>query len=537
MTTSSLPAEPISDDELPRLFAGLEQTPLAVAVSGGADSMALMHLVARWAAREDVLEAWAAALQDTFDRCHPAKLASGLASTDAIRPPWNAEAPLHSELPAGSALPHVVILTVNHGLRPEAAREAAFVEREAASLGLPCTVLRWEGEKPATGIQEAARTARRDLMLDLLAAEDRWLDAICGISEGRPRRRLLMAHHLDDQAETVLMRLARGSGLDGLSGMRPSEPVMRSPIPQGAPPYNSVIERPLLGLQKARLVATLKAHHARWIEDPSNEDERFERVRIRKAMDGLVGLGFTPEKIALSARRLQQARRGVTALAEAVRREQGDAPASRGLYDEIDIDEQTVWFAGEYVGVRTLRQLIGSYGGAAPEAELSQLEALYNLVIDEQARVASGGVTLGGCKIEFLGGHGARIRIYREGKGEGLAAIRVQPGQSVRWDGGRFLVTASAAAPEGALVQSLGMAGWAAVKRAVPVLEDLRWPAAAAATLPVVALAGQMIACPAIASLISRVPGEQHRARQAWAAWDPQGATAHYSCVFSLRAW
>ena len=131
---------------------------LGLAVSGGADSLALMLLAARW--------------RD--------------ADPDA---------------------PTLYVYSVDHGLRPEAAAEVAFVLAEAARLGLPARALRWDGPKPATGLSEAARSARYRLIGEAMQRDGASI--------------LVTAHHLDDQAETVLMRLAHGSGLAGLRGMAP----------------------------------------------------------------------------------------------------------------------------------------------------------------------------------------------------------------------------------------------------------------------------------------------------------------------------
>src|SRR5690606_14362453 len=99
----------------------------------------------------------------------------------------------------------LLVYTVDHALRPEAAHEAAMVVREATTLGLRARILRWEGDKPGAGVQAAARTARYRLMAAAMKQDGAEL--------------LLTAHHLGDQAETVLMRLAHGSGIDGLRGM------------------------------------------------------------------------------------------------------------------------------------------------------------------------------------------------------------------------------------------------------------------------------------------------------------------------------
>jgi tRNA(Ile)-lysidine synthase len=180
---------------------------LAVAVSGGADSMALCLLASGWA------------------RARHGK---------------------------------VTALTVDHGLRPESAAEARQVARWCRALGIAHVTLRWTGRKPKTGIQASARAARYRL-----------LEESC---RTRGVIHLLVAHHAGDQAETVALRGERGSGEDGLAGMAA---IVETP--------NLRILRPLLAVPKARLVAMLQRAGQGWIEDPSNRDPKYARVRVRRA--------------------------------------------------------------------------------------------------------------------------------------------------------------------------------------------------------------------------------------------------------------
>ena len=254
---------PLTLDDLRSDFERLLIGPLALAVSGGPDSMALMYLVAAWVAE------------------------AGVADRQRLEP-----VPL-------------VVLTVDHGLRRESAAEAAWVKAEAAKLGLPHATLVWNAPKPSTALQSAAREARYRLI-------NRYLDRELAEGHVAVKRRIVVGHHEDDQAETVLMRLARGSGLDGLSGMRDEEHV--SPA-DGANGYTIV--RPLLRTPKARLMATLQAAGRSWKEDPSNHAPEFERVRMRQALETLRGLGIGSAEIGRSAWRLSRARRAVLAGAEA----------------------------------------------------------------------------------------------------------------------------------------------------------------------------------------------------------------------------
>ncbi len=257
-------AEPVRDEEIGALFAPLASFPIAIlAVSGGADSVALMHLASRWAQQH-------------------------------------------------SRRTKLLVATVDHALRGGSRAEADWVGSQARALGLDHETLTWVGDKPSSGIQDAAREAR----YRLLAARARSFDP-----PGRVA--IVTAHTEDDQAETLLMRLARGSGLDGLTAMSDGR----------ALDDQCVLLRPLLGVSGARLRATLRAAKLEWLEDPSNDADRFERVRLRKARAALAGVGLTNDKIALSARRLGRAQAaldaGVRALQEATRLDQhGGAFAS-----------------------------------------------------------------------------------------------------------------------------------------------------------------------------------------------------------------
>lgn len=221
---------PVSLVEAGAAFQGLSQeTALLVAVSGGPDSVVLLALLAAWA-----------------------------------------------QMP-GRPLLHAA--TVDHGLRPQSAAEAADVAALCAKLGVGHATLRWEGVKPASGVQAEARRAR----YALLANEARRMGGAT----------LVTAHTLDDQAETMLMRLAHGSGPSGLKGMRGRSEVNGVPL-----------VRPLLGIPKARLVATAEARGLPFVHDPSNSDPRFERVRWRAAMPVLAEYGLTAERLGRLAERM-----------------------------------------------------------------------------------------------------------------------------------------------------------------------------------------------------------------------------------------
>ena len=167
----------------------------------------------------------------------------------------------------------VVALTVDHGLRPESRAEAEYVAKLAAERQIEHHILIWKGEKPEKGIEEAARTARYNLL--------------CGWCSENGIGTLAVAHHLLDQAETFLMRLQRGSGLNGLCGMAPVSE------------KNSIrLIRPLLSVHPDKLKNFLRAQKVSWVEDASNVCDDYLRVRVRKFLPQLTAaLDITPERI------------------------------------------------------------------------------------------------------------------------------------------------------------------------------------------------------------------------------------------------
>ncbi len=221
---------PIGGGEAIALFACLSgETRLLVAVSGGPDSVVLLALLADWA-----------------------------------------QAPGRPALHAA---------TVDHSLRAASRDEAQGVADLCRRLGVPHRILTWQEQRPVAGLQERARAARYGLLAD----EAQRLGGAT----------LVTAHTQDDQAETVLMRMARGSGPSGLAGMR-------TIVRKGA----VMLARPLLDVPKARLVATAQARNLSFFTDPSNADARFERVRWRSLMPDLAGTGLDAERLALLARRI-----------------------------------------------------------------------------------------------------------------------------------------------------------------------------------------------------------------------------------------
>lgn len=198
-------------------------------------------------------------------------------------------------------------LTVDHGLRPAAACEATVVAGYAAALGVPHATLHWAGPHPATNLQAAARTARYTLMRDWCAAHDvAWLAT---------------AHHRDDAAETLLLRLARGSGTGGLSGIRPQRDLGRG----------VTLLRPLLGWRKADLAAIVAAAGWTAADDPSNGDPRFDRTRARALLAQAPWLD--PARLAASAAHLADAEAALVWTADLAWRSRVEAGAGTVVVD------------------------------------------------------------------------------------------------------------------------------------------------------------------------------------------------------------
>jgi tRNA(Ile)-lysidine synthase len=306
----------IRDHEANALFSGLESSRgLILAVSGGADSTALLLLAARWAKRL-------------------------------------------------KAAPKLVAVTVDHGLRPEAAREAAAVKRLAHRLGVVHRTVRWQGRKPKTGLQQAARNARYRLLGQAAASG--------GFEH------VLTAHTLDDQAETVLFRLARGSGLAGLSGM-----ARVSPLPV-ADERIAFLVRPLLHVPKARLVATLRAAGISHSEDPSNHDPRFTRTRLRTMMLDLAREGLSAHGLSRFAARMRRADLTIEVAVGAAR----DALAPEPWPQGGPLSFETARFASlpAEVALRFLGRAVARAGDEGP-VELAKLETLYEAMRQTTSRL------------------------------------------------------------------------------------------------------------------------------------------------------
>lgn len=310
-------------------------------------------------------------------------------------------------------------VTVDHGLRPDSAAEAAAVAALSAARGIPHETLRWTGH-PATGnLQANARAGRRGL--------------IAGWAVRHGLAAVALAHTLDDQAETFLLRLARGSGVDGLAAMAPATTA------EGV-----LWLRPFLTLRRAALRDWLAGQGVPWAEDPSNADPRFGRVRARGALPLLAPLGLGPDRLAATAARMARVRAALEAATAALAR----AALADGGAGDLLLDPAAARAAPEEIRLRLLAGALAWTAGAPYPPRLASLEAAL-AALDRPLR---GGLTLHGC---VLRPRGERIAIRRE---PARAAPPV-PAGTRRWDG-RWLLETPPPEP-GLTIAALGPAGFA----------------------------------------------------------------------------
>ena len=342
--------------------------------------------------------------------------------------------------------PELRVVTVDHGLRPEAADEAAGVARICAGLGLVHETLHWTGWDGQGNLSDQARRARYGLMAEWARAQ--------GL------RDIALGHTLDDQAETFLMRLARGAGVDGLSAMRARWRL-------GGVSFH----RPVLGHSRAALRAMLVVRGQSWVDDPTNDDLAYTRVQARRALAALGPLGLTAETLAGVARQLADVRRTLYGYAHAAARDHvkvhaGDLLIARAglaaLPDEVArrlLQAALLWINGAEYGPRG-------------QAMTQMLEA---------ARSGET-VTLQGCLMRADGGD---LRLTREYNA--VAGLRVPVGAI--WDD-RWQTTGHDA--EGAEIAALGAAGL----RACSDWRAGGLPHASAMACPGIWRGGELLAAP-----------------------------------------
>lgn len=306
-------------DHLESLLSSGAVWPGAVAISGGGDSVALMLLLAEWAKK--------------------------------------------------SKRPAPVVLTVDHGLRDDSAKDAKTVVRMATDAGLKAQVLTSKAARPKSDIEAEAREARYRLMGEWMTAHK--LNA------------LYVAHSLEDQAETFLLRLARGSGLDGLSAMRTV-----APFPIAGFPALGVV-RPLLEISRAELRRFLEKLKKSWIEDPMNADPRFARSKLRAAWPQLEAVGLTAVRVADAVEHLGRARDALESMTGGLM-ERAAKFYEGGAY----LDSVRLKMAPREIGLRVLAAVLSRVSGEAYRPRFASLERLFDSIRDG---TLGGGATLHGC--------------------------------------------------------------------------------------------------------------------------------------------
>jgi tRNA(Ile)-lysidine synthase len=319
--------------------------PAAVGVSGGSDSLALMLLLRDWA--------------------------------------------------KGAGLKPPLVLSVDHGLRPEAKAEARKVRLWARQAGLAAHVLTHRGKPPISDVEAAARALRYRLM-------GAWA-AKTGCAA------VYVAHTRDDQAETFLIRLARGSGLDGLSAMRPLALYPDSLFP------TLKLARPLLGIARPVLRAYLEEARQPWLDDPMNADPRFTRVRIRHAWPQLEALGLTRDRLAEAAFHLGRARSALETV-NRVLLQQGCMPYKNGLL----LDAAVLTHAPPELGLRALSQVLMTVSRNPYRPRFERLQGLFSAILDGSL---GAGRTLHGCRI---------APATKKGQAFGQGTLLIQPEKSRR---------------------------------------------------------------------------------------------------------
>lgn len=337
------------------------------------------------------------------------------------------------------------VVTIDHGLRPEAAAEAAMVAEECALLGWPHDTLRWQWDGQGNKMQ-AAREGR-------LALIDGWRGTL---------RHVLFAHTRDDIAEGFLMRLARGAGVDGLSAMAARRRV-----------HGFDVIRPCLDMGREELRHYLKTLQGRWVEDPSNDDPAYDRARARQLLSVLEAEGLGVDVLAQAAARMGRARDALSARAADVWDQAGEEGAIdgrptgeilfyRGRFEALERDTQ----------LRLLAAALMWVSGQGLRPRIAPLEALLD-------RLLSGGTgTLHGCEAAC---ERSEIRIFRE-----LKAVMDAPRHGPLWDG-RWSCDAHG-------LRALGEDGW----RLLPVENRARHPHRAARSLPSLWQGDVLLACPAV---------------------------------------
>jgi tRNA(Ile)-lysidine synthase len=260
---------------------------------------------------------------------------------------------------------------------------------------------------------------------------------------------LLTAHTLDDQAETLLMRLARGSGLDGLAAIAPSLQL-----------DSLRIVRPLLEVPKSRLQALLEQRGIRWIEDPSNQSPAFERTRLRAARSALDALGLTGDKLASSARRLQRARAALDSVTDGLCAAPPAGIVNSNRCGLFRIDQAQLMRTPEEIVLRVLTRCIAAAGGSDEPVPLGKLEPIVaSLRRSETPKIGSW--TLARALITCATG---TVQVEREPGRHPPPRLVLAGGSRALWDR-RFAIDIAESFDGSLEVRALGAEGLAELRR------------------------------------------------------------------------
>jgi len=394
------------------LGLGARTKSIAVAVSGGSDSMALALLAEEWARTEGV---------------------------------------------------DLLALSVDHCLRPQSASEVKQVATWLGKYGISCNTLRWDGPHPTSGIQQAARDARYRLMT-----------AHC---QQRGITSLLLGHQMEDQAETMLMRLSKGSGLEGLAAMRDISGWQ-----------DLKLLRPLLGVTRDQLRQFLMARGQEWIDDPSNDNLDFTRTQVGTILAGLQDLpGSDLETISLSVGRLARASRALDQLTS----ERFDALCEVSPFGFVRFPDVMITDCPEEMALRLLSKALALVQGEAARIKLKSLEHLYERLF---IRTVSTSETLAGCQISKSKDGWI---VCREPGRTGLPENVLDCGGAVLWDN-RYQVVDTAAdkTVTPLVIRRIGADGWRTLNKLHLQREERELPAVVRNSLPAVWSEGELVAAP-----------------------------------------
>jgi tRNA(Ile)-lysidine synthase len=356
---------------------------VALAVSGGPDSMALAFLMKRW--------------------CEQNKF-----------PP-----------------PHCFI--VDHKLRAESADEALLVKQRLESLGLVADILSWTHDPVTSKLHALARKARYHLLVEAC--------------QKNHVKTLLFAHQREDQAETILMRFAKGTGLDGLAG-----------IPKESRMGDLCILRPLLDVSKQRLIATCQTENISFVTDPSNNLEKFARGRLRRVMPLLAEEGLTIERLVDFGVRAAEARDALEHFSHEFLREAG----RQDEFGTVFLNKEKLRHAPRAIALRAISHALQTVHADAytpPHTSLS-------LLLDALADDAMPAKTLNGCLVSERQGEVSIAREYNAI----TEVVALHAGSTTPWDGRWRVSLASEAGAGNYLVKALGSPGHELLDRLSPGL-------------------------------------------------------------------